>query len=61
MAGLVSAEDQLLFCGAAIITTYHALTAVHCTLDYKNQKIFLAVGEHNLLSSKLKAHIKRYI
>ncbi|CAH1390285.1 unnamed protein product [Nezara viridula] len=54
MAGLVSAEDQLLFCGASIITTHHALTAVHCTIEYKGQKIFLAVGEHNLLSDKEK-------
>ncbi|XP_066902057.1 venom serine protease-like [Halyomorpha halys] len=54
MAGLVSAEDQLLFCGASIITPHHALSAVHCTIEYKGQKIYLAVGEHNLLSNKEK-------
>lgn len=61
MAGLVSADDHLLFCGASIITTHHALTAVHCTIAYKGQKIYLAVGEHNLLSGKVKANIKYYI
>ncbi|KAL1138121.1 hypothetical protein AAG570_009813 [Ranatra chinensis] len=36
------------FCGAAIVTAFHALTAAHCTIGRKPADIIVIVGEHNL-------------
>ena len=40
------------FCGGAIITPYHILTAAHCI--YKlNQALGVVIGEHDFTTGKL--------
>uniref|UniRef100_A0AB38ZER4 Venom S1 protease with CUB domain 14 n=1 Tax=Oncocephalus sp. TaxID=2944721 RepID=A0AB38ZER4_9HEMI len=49
MAALVSREVGLPFCGATIITPYHAITAAHCTIKLTEYGVegAILVGEHD--------------
>nr|AQM58440.1 venom s1 protease with cub domain 8 [Pristhesancus plagipennis] len=49
MAALVSQEVGIPFCGATILTGYHAITAAHCTIKLIEYKIegAILVGEHD--------------
>ncbi|KAK9509907.1 hypothetical protein O3M35_004798 [Rhynocoris fuscipes] len=66
MAALVSKEVGIPFCGATILTAYHAITAAHCTIkliEYKVEGAIL-VGEHDYTkeNSIVKMHdIKKII
>lgn len=48
MAGLYAPDQKLMFCGAAIITVWHALTAAHCTVPFGGSKLALLIGEHDI-------------
>nr|ATU82498.1 venom S1 protease 19 [Lethocerus distinctifemur] len=47
------------FCGAAILTNTHALTAAHCVADV-NTPLAIIVGEHDLTTSKETQYTKLY-
>ena len=49
MAGVVDADERRIFCGATIISIYHAVSAAHCSLGRKIARMALVVGEHNVL------------
>ncbi|XP_001657965.2 venom serine protease 34 [Aedes aegypti] len=49
MAGVVDvASGAGIFCGATIITNYHALTAAHCPTGHSISNLALLVGDHNI-------------
>ncbi|XP_055606903.1 venom serine protease-like [Uranotaenia lowii] len=51
MAALVDVSNKLgIFCGATIITNYHAMTAAHCLLGHRITDLTLLVGEHDVSS-----------
>nr|QHB21596.1 venom S1 protease with CUB domain 5 [Platymeris rhadamanthus] len=51
MAALVSKEVGIPFCGATIISPYHAITAAHCTIKLIEYKVdgAILVGEHDYM------------
>ncbi|XP_049547074.1 venom serine protease-like [Anopheles darlingi] len=48
MAGMVDSTSRNVFCGATIISEYHAITAVHCMTGRSISAVGLLVGDHNL-------------
>ncbi|XP_035919182.1 venom serine protease-like [Anopheles stephensi] len=50
MAALVdgSKSGEGIFCGATIITNYHAITAAHCYMGRSIANLALLVGEHDI-------------
>nr|AQM58408.1 venom s1 protease 32 [Pristhesancus plagipennis] len=50
-AGLADGEYGFMKCGASIITAYHALTAAHCTIKEKGNKLAVIVGEHDVMTA----------
>ncbi|XP_062559125.1 venom serine protease-like isoform X2 [Armigeres subalbatus] len=49
MAAMVDvASGDGIFCGATIITNYHALTAAHCPSGHSISNLALLVGDHNI-------------
>uniref|UniRef100_A0AB38ZEH6 Venom S1 protease 1 n=1 Tax=Oncocephalus sp. TaxID=2944721 RepID=A0AB38ZEH6_9HEMI len=48
MCGIIEMAKKHLFCGASIITAYHALTASHCTYPNRGKKLGLLVGGHDV-------------
>ncbi|XP_058832231.1 venom serine protease 34-like [Topomyia yanbarensis] len=50
MAGLVTVSGHEVFCGATIITNYHAVTAAHCPFGFSISNLALLVGDHNITS-----------
>ncbi|XP_037791479.1 proclotting enzyme-like [Penaeus monodon] len=47
----ISTNIGNLFCGGAIVTTTHVVTASHC-VDYRNVKVKVTAGEHDIDSAK---------
>uniref|UniRef100_A0AB38ZE85 Venom S1 protease 11 n=1 Tax=Ectomocoris sp. TaxID=3104572 RepID=A0AB38ZE85_9HEMI len=47
MAGIRTKASPFIFCGGTIITTFHVLTAAHCTDPRKYEKLAVVVGAHN--------------
>ncbi|KAL1124600.1 hypothetical protein AAG570_001224 [Ranatra chinensis] len=47
---LIDREKRFQFCGGAIVTQYHVLTAAHCTDNYLyfGRKISVLVGDHDI-------------
>ncbi|XP_001861527.2 venom serine protease 34 [Culex quinquefasciatus] len=50
LAALVDSTGGGIFCGATIITNYHALTAAHCPLGRSITNLGLLVGDHDITS-----------
>ncbi|XP_050090994.1 venom serine protease-like [Anopheles aquasalis] len=51
MAALVDASGgEGIFCGATVITNYHAVTAAHCYMGRSLPNLGLLVGDHNITS-----------
>uniref|UniRef100_A0A182MK40 Peptidase S1 domain-containing protein n=1 Tax=Anopheles culicifacies TaxID=139723 RepID=A0A182MK40_9DIPT len=48
MAGLIDSTSRALFCGATIISEYHAITAAHCMRGRSISAAGLLVGDHDL-------------
>lgn len=48
MAAIVHLEENFVFCGASIITEYHALTASHCLVPFQGAPLALLVGSHDI-------------
>uniref|UniRef100_A0A182JMW6 Peptidase S1 domain-containing protein n=1 Tax=Anopheles atroparvus TaxID=41427 RepID=A0A182JMW6_ANOAO len=49
MAGLVDGSSgEGIFCGATIVTNYHAVTAAHCFMGRSIVNLALLVGEHDI-------------
>nr|ATU82487.1 venom S1 protease 15 [Lethocerus distinctifemur] len=55
-------KERLLgvFCGATIVTGYHALTAAHCTYDDHVAPIGIVVGEHDLSNELESGYTRMY-
>nr|ATU82433.1 venom S1 protease 22 [Lethocerus distinctifemur] len=49
MVGVMRKTEGKIFCGAALVTTRHVLTAAHCPFEYPDDNLTVALGQHDQL------------